>query len=440
MLIKRKPLARRTLLRAAGIGIALPFLDIMRPTESFAASNTYTGFVYIPNGWYVRTDELFPVEGTESYTPTTLLAPLQAHRNDFSVISNLFNQGGAANGDGAGDHARAAGSYLSSVKLLKDASEVNGGQTIDRHISNTTRLSTPMDMMLMGIGSNDQGDSGYNPLNTRLSWRSAKEPVRWDSPATIFERLVSTAVQNNTEVTVEAEKRRALRKSVLDFVINDDLPRLERQLGATDKEKLDSYLTGMRDMERQLDIVNTGTSECSIVDDAHLDGTMTEQIQLMFDLMLNAFQCDLTRVAVLSLGRELNGAKPNGLNLANGWHATSHYSGSDEKKADFRKISLWLSGLGANLMDKLAATNLTQQSLISFGAGTGGNFSQSHGDSNLPTLLMGHANGAVKTGRHLQLPSATPIANLWSAMAHHAGAPVPDDKWGQYGTGRLDLS
>ena len=81
-----------------------------------------------------------------------------------------------------------------------------------------------------------------------------------------------------------------------------------------------------------------------------------------------------------------------------------------------------------------------QSSLISFGAGTGGDFSQGHGDDNLPTLLLGHGNGSVNTGKHLKLNSATPIANLWSAMAFHAGVPVSDDKWGLYGTSRLDLT
>ena len=229
------------------------------------------------------------------------------------------------------------------------------------------------------------------------------------------------------------------REFVVISVINDDLPRLHAQLGMADKEKLDSYLTGIRDMERQLDIIGSGNA-CNIVSDDDLSGNMTEQIRLMFDLMINAFQCDLTRVAVVSLGRELNGTKPNGLNLANGWHATSHYSGSDVKKADFRKIAAWLSDLGVDLMDKLSASGLMQKSLVTYGAGTGGNFSQSHGDYNLPTLLIGHGNGAVRTGRHIQLGSATPIANLWSALAYHAGVPVQDDRWGQYGTGRLDLT
>jgi len=437
MIIKSKPISRRTLLRGLGVGIALPLLDIMMPTESYAMDHSYTGFVYVPNGWYIRPNQFFPDQSGSNYTMPQLLAPLSAHRDDFSIISNLFNQGGRPNGDGPGDHARAGGSYLSSVKLLKDSAQVNGGQTIDRHISNATRSTTPIDQLLMGYGANEAGDSGYNSLNMRVSWKGAKEPVRWDSPQAVFDRLVANA--NLSTAEVEAEKRRELRKSVLDFVMNDDLPRLRNQLGAADKEKLDSYLSGLRDVERQVDAAFTGATSCNIVDGGNANGNMTEQITLMFDLMINAFQCDLTRVGVIGLGRDGNDFKPNGLGLANGWHTTSHYT-SDAKQADYIKLGLWVAELGATLMDKLNAANLMQNSLISFGAGTGGDFTQAHGDDNLPTLLMGHANGAVETGRHLKLSDTTPIANLWAAMAHHAGAPVPNDRWGEYGTGRLDLT
>lgn len=437
MLIKRKPLSRRTFLRGVGVSIALPFLEIMAPTESYAQNNTYTGFVYVPNGWYRRSDQFFPEESGSNYSMPQLLEPLAAHRDDFMMISNLDNQGGRGNGDGAGDHARAGGSYLSSVKLLKNNSQVGGGQTIDRHISNVTRDSTPLDMLLMGYGGNDANDSGYNSSNMRLSWKSSTEPVAWDSPETIFQRLIST--QNDNSAEVEADKRRELRKSVLDFVINDDLPKLRSQLGATDKEKLDSYLSGLRDVERQVQSGFTEAKSCNIIDGSDADGNMTEQIDLMLSLMVNAFQCDLTRVGVVSMGRELNGFRPNGLGLTTGWHDISHYSGDEDKQLAYIDIGLWVAQRGAHLMDKLSEAGLTQSSLISFGAGTGGDFSQAHGDNNLPTLLMGHGNGSVTSGRHLMLNNVTPLANLWATMANNAGVPVNNNSWGQYGTGLIDL-
>ncbi len=439
MIIKSKPLSRRTLLRGLGVGLALPFLDIMRPTESYAATISRTAFVYVPNGWYRLASEFFPTESGSNYTTPKLLTPLQDYQNDFMMISNLFNQGGRSNGDGAGDHARAGGTYLSSVKILKNQNQVSGGQTIDRHISDQLKAVTPIDMLLMGYGGNDGNDSGYNSLNTRISWRSATEPVHWERDArATFNRLVSNNVDGNTDQ--QEEIRRQMRKSVLDYVIYDDLPRLRNKLGQLDKEKLDSYLSGLRDVERKLDILDGGGTEaCNLREIDDSDNTMSAQISLMFDLMINAFECDLTRVAVIGLGRELNGSKPNGLGLANGWHSTSHY-GTDEKKADYEKIGMWVAERAKDLVQKLDESALLQSSLISFGAGTGGNNSQAHGDDNLPTLLIGHANGTVQTGRHLKLSSATPIANLWSAMAYHAGVAVPNDRWGDYGTGRIDLS
>jgi len=437
MIIKGKPLSRRTVLRGTGVSLALPFLDIMRPSESYAQTASYTGFVYVPNGWYRRADEFFPENGGSNYTSRVLLKGLDQYRQDFMLISNLLNQGGAPNGDGAGDHARAGGSYLSSVKLLKRNNQVGGGMTIDRHIAATTGQRTPIDMLLMGFGGNDGNDSGYNAQNMRISWRNAQTPVRWDNPQTVFQRLVS-----NSEGAVAdqaASERRALRKSVIDFVINDELPSLQRKLGATDLEKLDSYLSGLRDVERRIEVLDSEVRECSIIDAGRSNSNMTDQIELMFDLMLNAFQCDLTRVGVVSLGRELNGFRPNGLNLADGWHSTSHYN-TDRKVDDYRKLGLWVADRAAYLMERLTQTGLVDSSLVSFGAGTGGSFSQAHGDNNLPTILMGHANGAVRSGRHIRLGSPTPLANLWSAMANAAGVPVQGNRWGTYGTGRLNLS
>ena len=437
MIIKRKPLSRRTVLRGTGVSLALPFLDIMAPSESYAQTASYTGFIYVPNGWYRRTDQFFPDEAGANYNSKLLLNALDPYRKDFMVISNLTNDGGRANGDGAGDHARAGGSYLSSVKLLKNPGSVRGGMTIDRHIAATSGRSTPLDMLLMGFGGNEGGDNGYNPQNMRISWRDAQTPVRWDSPERMFERLVSNS--GGAVINDAAAERRALQKSVLDFVINDELPALQKKLGAKDRENLDSYLSGLRDVERRIDVLNNEVRSCSIVDADDAGSSMSDQIELMFDLMINAFQCDLSRVGVVSMGRELNDSKPNGLGLANGWHTTSHYTNT-QKQEDFIKIGHWVTARAEALINKLTDAGLMDKSLISFGAGTGGNFSQSHGDSNLPTLLIGHSNGAVRSGRHLQLSNATPIANLWSAMAYHAGVPVSGDKWGTYGTGRLNLT
>ena len=121
MIIKRKTLARRTFLKGLGVSIGLPYLEIMCAKESFAQENiTRTAWVYVPNGWYKNSGDFFPSETGSNYSSTPFLAPILSHRNDFMVISNLDNAGGRAGNDGPGDHARAAGTYLSSVRILKD--------------------------------------------------------------------------------------------------------------------------------------------------------------------------------------------------------------------------------------------------------------------------------------------------------------------------------
>ncbi len=437
MLIKRKPLARRTFLKGLGVSIGLPYLEIMCAKESFAQENiTRTAWVYVPNGWYKNSGDFFPGNTGTNYSSTPFLAPMISHRNDFMVISNLDNAGGRSGNDGPGDHARAAGTYLSSVRILKDQDRVDGGKTIDRHISDQTKLQTPIDMLCMGYGRNDGGDSGYNSLNMRLSWKSNTDPVAWEDPGRAFNRLVSN--NNPTQVDQQSQIRANLQKSVLDFVINDDLPRLWNQLGQADREKLDSYLTGLRDVERRISI-EPGPS-CSLPEDFSTAGNMSQQIDAMYDVMLMAFECDLTRVAVIGLAKEGNNVKPDNMNIVNGWHSTSHYAGDNQKIADYDQIGLWVSQRAERLMTKLNERNLMQSSLISFGAGSGGDNSQGHGDVNFGTLLIGHGNGAVRSGRHLRTSNPKPIANLWATMANAAGVPVANHRWGDFGTGLLDLT
>lgn len=438
MLIKRKPMARRTFLKGLGVSIGLPYLEIMCAQESFAQENiARTAFVYVPNGWYRLTRDFFPSQTGDNYTVPKLLAPIHQFKNDFNIISNLSNVGGTRGNDGNGDHARAAGTYLSSVRILKDRRRVSGGKTIDRHIADHTKQFSPIDTLVMGYGRNDSPDSGYNNLNKRLSWKSATEPVHWENPKAAFNRLVS----NNSPVQVDrqTEIRSNLQKSVLDFVINDDLPRLRNQLGQNDREKLDSYLSGLRDMERQVDQQPNGQA-CSLPGAPNVGGSMSQQLSLMYDLMLTAFECDLTRVAVIGIADEVSDVKPDNMRIASGWHTTSHYRGDNTKKADYEKIGFWVTDRAGDLMQKMRDRNLMGSSLITFGAGSGGNESEGHGDEELPTLLIGQGNGAVTSGRHIALPRSTPIANLWATMANHAGAPVNNHRWGDFGTGLIDLS
>ena len=430
MIIRSKPLPRRTLLRGIGATLALPMLNIMRPSESYAASPTCIGFVYVPNGWSRYGADIFPSEVGSGYSMTRILAPLEDSREDFCIISGLENKGARSDGDGPGAHARAAGTYLTSARALKRSNKARTGQSIDRYIGQ--RLGRAP--LVMGVGGNTGRDSGYNPSTMCLSWRNANSPMQWQQPRSAFERLTNSVdfsgqQENNADAAIAARRQ----KSVIDYVLEDQA-RLNQKLGVEDRRKVEDYLAAIREIEvriaqNALD-ESSMASQCSPYEYTGYS-SHTKATEILFDLMIKAFECGLTQVAVVSLGREATRAKPTS-GMKYGWHDCSHYNSGDKtrKRQDYERAGLWASRRAASLTRKLRRSGLLSNSLVTFGAGTGGGNDQGHGALRLPTLAIGRCNGLVTPGRHIKLPR-TPIANLWATCARNAGVPVEGDRWGK---------
>src|SRR5690349_3428970 len=299
-MITGKALARRTFLRGMGAAVALPFLDAMTP--AFAAKTAARppirmAFVYVPNGMDMKS--WTPTyEGKLTELPRTL-KPLEAFKQDITILGNLTHNNGRALLDGAGDHGRCCGSYLTGVQPRKSAVDIKCGVSCDQLVANKIGKDTRFPSLEVGLEDARQAgdcDSGYSCAYTNnLAWRSETQPLPPIlNPRALFDRLFGA----DAALSPEARKRRALyRRSILDLV-SSDAKRLALDLGPTDQRKLDEYLTSVREIERQIEKAEKENAQIDPGMDKPygVPADFAEHFKLMTDMMTIAMQADLTRV------------------------------------------------------------------------------------------------------------------------------------------------
>src|SRR5688572_4523912 len=257
MIVTRRHLPRRTFLKGMGAAIALPVLDAMHPALARAARSKAPlrlGFTYVPNG--VSMIDWMPKSEGAGFEYSRILKPLESFRNDTLVLSGLAHRNGYALGDGPGDHARAAASYLTGVHPRKTAgADIQNGISADqiaaRHLAPHTRFPS------IELGCDDSRtvgncDSGYSCAYTNsLAWRGPATPMPPETnPRLVFERLFGDI---DTSLTPEARARRMrYRRSILDLV-RERTSELPSTLGAGEKRQLDEYLSSIREIERRIE-------------------------------------------------------------------------------------------------------------------------------------------------------------------------------------------
>lgn len=415
-------LSRRHLLRGAGAAIGLPWLEAMAAP---AAAPVRLMVVYAPSGkimpyWTPETT------GTGFAFPRTL-APLAKHRARLAVLSGLAANQGNALGDGAGDHARAASSYLTGVHPRKtEGADIRCGVSMDQiaaaHFAKTTRIPS------LEITCEDSRQVGscdsYSCVYQSISWKSQTQPMPPEmNPRTVFERLFGDASLTPAQ--------RAARRSVLDLT-RTETARLTRDLGATDKRKLDEYLTSIREIETRMEKAGPAIGATA---PAGIPTSYREHARLLFDLSVLAFSSGTTRMVTFMLAREggLQTYPEAGVREAH--HSCTHHRGDAELIEKVAKINAFHVEQFAYFLDKLQATadgegSLLDHTLTIYGAGIGD--PNAHDHNNLPTLVAG---GKIGGGRHLQYAPNTPVANLHLSLLDLAGVPV--DRLGD-ATGKLD--
>jgi Protein of unknown function (DUF1552) len=435
-----KHLSRRTMLRGIGVSMALPLLDAMTPAfaQSAKAAPCRMLVNYVPNGMVMR-DWLPAAPGADFAIPR-ILQPMEPYRRQMLLIEGLAQHFGWPNGDGTGDHARAASTYLTGVHIRKTGgSDIEAGVSMDqiaaREIGARTRIPslelTCEDGRMVGVC-----DTGYSCVySNNISWRSASTPGTPEvDPRSVFETLFGS---EDPDPAVRAASRRR-NASILDWVLGETHS-LETTLGPSDRSKLDEYLTSVREIEQRIQSAAQQAEPVrpTIAKPAAIPAQLTEHVRLMYELLRVAFQTDSTRIGTLMIGREGSLRSYEEIGVPESHHPITHHQGRADLIEKVARINCHHMQLFSEFVASLARTpdgdgSLLDHSMILYGAGLADGNSHQH--DHLPTMLVGGACGAIKTGRFVQVTPQTPIANLYVSMLATMGVAV--EKIGD-STGRL---
>ncbi len=440
MTIMKKALARRTFLRGLGTVMALPLLDSMIPAmASTSKSPIRLGFVYVPNG-IIPKAWLPTSEGTAfDFMPT--MKPLEPFREKLLVVSNLAQINGRALGDGAGDHARAGATWLTGVHPKKtQGMDIHVGISADQVAAREMGKTTQFASLEIGIEEPYLAggcDSGYSCAYTNtISWRSPTTPNPVEiSPRAVFERLFGDG--GTTDQTVR-RKRTEQDRTILDYV-RGDLARIEPGLGARDKSKLDEYFESIRDIERRIQKAEQQKTEMPVMESpVGIPDSFEEHAKLMADLMVIAWQTDITRVISFMMAREGSNRSYREIGVPDGHHSVTHHQNDPEKVAKTQKIDEHHVKSFAYLIKRLDETKdgdgtLLDHSMILYGSSIRDGNVHDHHD--LPLVLAGGKGAGLQTGRHIRYKPETPMTNLLVTMLDRSG--VPADTLGD-STGKVD--
>ena len=445
-------MSRRHFLRGVGACIALPTLASLVPGRLAAAAavgrlgTTATGaplrtaFVYFPNGAIPAT--WWPTVGAADFSYGPTLEPLAALRSSIQVLGGLDHANAKAGNDGGGDHARGNGVFLTGVRLNKSATDLRAGISIDQVIANQVGHLTRFPSLELTCDTDRKSgscDSGYAcAYQYNLSWRSPTTPLPPESnPRLLFERMFGAGPHGTR--AANAQLRMQARRSVLDFV-REDTRRMQGRLDARDREKLDQYLTGIRDIETRIEkAARFGPNvDPDVATPAGVPRSHGEHVKLMYDLLALAFKTDSTRVATFALAHDGDNRSFAEIGIPEGHHDLSHHQGNQERIAKIAQIDRWYSEQFARFLKDLAETrdidgnSVLHNTRIVYGSGNAD--ANRHSHDNLPVLLAGGGGGLLTPGRYVQ-HGGRPMTNLYLSLADQAG--VTDlERFGD-STGRL---
>jgi len=433
--MKRIAISRRTVLRGAGVTLALPWLEAMMPAASAASKvaplPVRMAFLYMPNG--VNTTAWAP-EGTgRDFKLSPTLQPLEAFRDRLIIPGNLWNQ---AAKDGDGHYVKEA-SILTSTRISKTLGEdLNShGVSMDQVAAQQIGDQTPLPSLELGISPESTGVDlavGYTRVyGSHIAWSSPTMPLaREINPRSVYERLFRASAPHGN-----ASKQDAL---LLDRVMGEAKD-LRAQVGESDRHRIDEYMSIVRSLEQRTEratvrgrtswtprIALNTVAEPRELTDAPKD--YAEHVRLMLDMIALAFQSDTTRISTFMFGNAVSNVNFSWLEGVSGsHHDMSHHSNDADKLRQYQLINKWYVAQYAYLLGKLrdakeGDSNVLDNSAIVFASAlSDGN---SHNMHNLPIVIAGKAGGRLAAGQSLMCGSDTPLSNLWLSVLTAIGTPV----------------
>ena len=432
--ITKKALPRRTVLRGMGSLVALPLLGAMVPAltatgRTAASPISRLGFFYAPNGMFLP--NFHPTgNGGRDYKITRILSPLKDYREQMIVVSGLSNNGLVSPNEGGGVHTRAHGGWLSGVLPKRtEGADIEAGKTVDQFAADVLGKDTSLRSLELTTESNftvGNCENGYScTYQNSTSWRSPTTPLYHErDPRVVFQRLFGDGG------SVEARlAQMQTDRSILDSV-TDSINQLERKLGPSDRVMMEEYLDAVREIERRIQrtVQNNASGPLPTAQQpAGLPDTYEEHVDTLFEMLVLAYQADITRVSCFQMARELSGRTYPNIGVPEGHHTVSHHQLNPHNIEQYTKINIHQVSLFSKLIDRMHNTpdgdgSLLDHSIMMYGTGMGDG--DHHTPYDLPVILVGGGSGQMKGGRHIRYAMHTPFMNLGLTLLDKVGVQV----------------
>ncbi|MEZ5318541.1 MAG: DUF1552 domain-containing protein [Vicinamibacterales bacterium] len=435
MYLTGKHMSRRTALRGLGATIALPLFDAMVPVRTVfakgaARAGEKTRLVCIEQvhgaagcsevGLNLNLWNPARVGRDFDLSPTSL-QPLDRFRDHLTIVSNTDTRMAEAfaPAEVGGDHFRSSAvMYTHCRPKLTEGSDVHVGTSMDQLYVQKFGQDTPIPSMQLSIEPVDQSGGcayGYACVYTdTISWAAPTKPLPMvRDPRMVFEQLFGAG-----GTAEQRAQRRATDRSILDMML-EQMTSLRRELGASDRQRLDQYADNIREIEQRIAKVearNTSGEDRELPGaPAGVPDSYDEHVKLMFDLQVLAFTSDTTRVFSFKMGRDGSGRVYPGSGIDAGFHNASHHGATEAKIREFAEINKYHVSLLPYFLEKLQQTtegdaNLLEKTVVVYGSpmANGNN----HNHRGCPLILLGHGNGILEGGVHLHAEDGTPMANV----------------------------
>ena len=430
MLLTKKALSRRTLLRGTSAALALPLLDAMIPAAT-AIDNTLAnpkrrarlGYIFVAMGADMSRFTPRSRDTLDGLSP--ILRPLAPFKDDIAVVTNTYLPSAYP-----GSHATSNSAFLSCARAkLTESSDYELGITADQVVAQQLGHATklPSIEMAMDILENTgQCDNGYACVyQNNLVWSSANTPLPSEAhPRIIFESLFGNG--GSTAERLAAAQRRA---SLLDAVLQD-MHSLQTTLNAADRQRLDAYFTAIRELERRIQSAERDVEHSdlpALQRPMSVPANYGDHARLMLDLLVLAWQGDVTRVATMQLVREASTRTYPEIGVSDSHHPLSHHGNDPHKLARLARVNEYHAALFAHLVQRLKDTpegdgSLLDTSLFLYGSGMGDPNLHDHHD--LPIVVAGGRALGKKGNLHLRYDAPTPLANVHLALMRRCGTHI----------------
>ena len=429
MFITKKHIPRRAVLKAAGVSLALPFLDAMVPAgtalaQTAAVPKLRTGFFYIPHGAIMGNtshgpslDKWTPSGSGATFKLSPILASLEPYKKYVSSFGNLQNAATAGS-----VHSFTPATWLSATRPDTGAPRAHMATTLDQVIAKIIGQETPLPSLEVAAETTVQSAAGGGGYYSTLSFRDAESPLPMEpNPRKVFLQLFGEGDTPQERATINTRTN-----SLLDLIL-EGTKSLKGNLGNGDRAVLDGYLESVREVERRTQKAAAKDLSAFTIPEApvgELDA-FAEQVKLMFDLVALAYQADLTRVASYIMAAEGTNRTYNHIGIPDSFHPVSHHANDLTRIEKLAKIQTWHLEQFAGFIKKMAETPDGQGSLLDhsiFMYGSNMSNSDRHDNYPEPNIVVGGGNGKMRLGgQHLVLPERTPIANLHLTLLQKVG-------------------